>query len=194
VEGTTDYASTATSLQLLARARHGDREALEQLFQRLAPPLYRWARGRLPQWARRGADTADLVQDALVHTFQRLDRFEPRRRKALQAYLRQAVRNRVRDELRRADTNKPPMTLDGVEAMSAATPLEDQLMATEDEGRYRAALQRLEPEESELVVARLELGYSYEQLALAFKRPSADAARMAVRRALLRVAEELRLE
>ena len=41
------------------------------------------------------------------------------------------------------------------------------------------------------MVARLELGYNYSQIALAAGRPSVDAARMAVRRALLRLAEEM---
>jgi RNA polymerase sigma-70 factor (ECF subfamily) len=41
------------------------------------------------------------------------------------------------------------------------------------------------------VIARLDLGYSYAQIALACGRPTADAARMAVHRALLRLAEEM---
>ncbi|OFV88038.1 MAG: hypothetical protein A2V74_07095 [Acidobacteria bacterium RBG_16_70_10] len=55
----------------------------------------------------------------------------------------------------------------------------------------RQALANLRPEERELVVARLELGYSYAQITVATGRPSPDATRMAVRRALLRLAEEM---
>jgi RNA polymerase sigma-70 factor (ECF subfamily) len=57
---------------------------------------------------------------------------------------------------------------------------------------YEAALQRLRGEERELIVARIELGLTYSELAGALGKPSADAARMAVGRALVRLAEEMR--
>ena len=40
-------------------------------------------------------------------------------------------------------------------------------------------------------MARLELGYNYSQIAVATGRPTVDAVRMAVRRALLHLAEEM---
>ena len=120
--GRTDPEST---FRLLDRARSGDQEALEQLFGRYLKPLQRWARGRLPGWARDLADTDDLVQDTLVQTFKRIEGFEPRRVGALQAYLRQAVLNRIRDELRRK-RRQPEMTeLDGLEVDRAASPVEE---------------------------------------------------------------------
>src|SRR5213594_3096486 len=91
-----------TTMNLLAKARKGDGQAVELLFQRCVPALRRWARGRLPQYARDLADTQDLVQETILHTLHRLDTFEARHQGALQAYLRQAVVNRIRDEIRRA--------------------------------------------------------------------------------------------
>ena len=58
-----------STFHLLDRARAGDQEALERLFERHVKPLQRWARGRLPRWARDLADTDDLVQDTLLRTF-----------------------------------------------------------------------------------------------------------------------------
>src|SRR6188508_3478712 len=84
-----------STFSLIERARAGDEQALEQLFARHLKPLQRWARGRLPKWARDLADTDDLVQDTLLKTFKRIERFEPRRVGALQAYLRSAVLNRL---------------------------------------------------------------------------------------------------
>jgi hypothetical protein len=52
-----------TTFHLIERARAGDQEALERLFARHLKPLQRWARGRLPKWARDLADTDDLVQE-----------------------------------------------------------------------------------------------------------------------------------
>jgi RNA polymerase sigma-70 factor (ECF subfamily) len=70
----------------------------------------------------------------------------------------------------------------------ASSPL-DRALAGEKAGRYHAGLARLEAGERELIVGRIELGLSYQQLALATDRPSPDAARVAVRRALLRLGE-----
>ena len=94
-------APVETTIELLTLARQGDHAAIERLFARHLKPLQRFARGRLPAWARDLTDTDDLVQDALLQTFKRLENFESRHPGALQAYLRQAVMNRLRDELRR---------------------------------------------------------------------------------------------
>src|SRR5712692_909745 len=92
---------TASSGELIARARVGDSRAISALFRRHGGALRRWAKGRLPRWARSVNDTADVVQDVLLRTFRRLDRFEDRGKGALRAYLRQAVVNRINDEMRR---------------------------------------------------------------------------------------------
>src|SRR5262245_37631671 len=86
---------------LLARAREGDADALNTLFARHLPRLRQWASGRLPRWARDLSDTPDLVQDTLLQTLRKIDAFEPRHDGALHAYLRQAVLNRIRDEIRK---------------------------------------------------------------------------------------------
>ena len=179
-----------STFQLISRARNGDQQAIEQLFARHLKPLQRWASGRLPKWARDLADTDDLVQDALVQTFKRIEDFEPRRVGALQAYLRQAVLNRIRDELRRKARRPEAMDLEDLEDVSARSPLEQAIghQAIED---YEDALGRLRPEEREAIIARVEIGYSYEELAEALGKPSAEAARKTARRALLRLAEEM---
>ena len=178
--------------ELVSRARDGDHEAIERLFARHLRPLQRWASGRLPHWARDFADTDDLVQDALFQTFKRIGDFEPRRVGALQAYLRQAVVNRLRDELRRSRRQPDATDLDGLELEGRArTPLE-QAIGHEAVERYERALQRLKPEERELIVARVEMDYTYEELAQVTGKPTADAARKAARRALVRLAEEMK--
>ena len=69
------------------------------------PQLRKWARGRLPQWARSLADTQDLVQDAVMRALPKLESFEVRHPGALQSYLRQAVQNRIYDEVRKVGTH-----------------------------------------------------------------------------------------
>lgn len=183
--------SRATTRQLLRLARAGDREALDALFSRHFPALRRWAHGRLPRWARGVHETVDLVQDVMLHTFQRLDGFQAERQGALQAYLRQAVQNRIRDQLRTFSRRGPHDPLDSGAVDLQPSPF-DLAVDSETAGRYRRALQCLKPKDQELIVGSVELGYSYEQLAILAGRPSADSARVAVRRALLRLADEMR--
>jgi hypothetical protein len=94
-------AGVESTFDLLARAKAGDREATERLFTRFLPQLRRWASGRLPRWARDLMDTDDLVQETIIRALKRIDSFESRHDGALQAYLRQAIVNRIRDEVRR---------------------------------------------------------------------------------------------
>jgi RNA polymerase sigma factor (sigma-70 family) len=180
-----------STFHLINRARAGDREALERLFARHLKPLQRWASGRLPGWARDLADTDDLVQDTLVQTFKRIESFEPRGVGALQAYLRQAVLNRIRDELRRRGRRPEITDLDGLELDGGESPLE-QAIGHEAVERYERALERLKPEEREAIIARVEMGYSYEELAEALGKATPDAARKAAQRALVRLAEEMK--
>ena len=56
---------------------------------------------------------------------------------------------------------------------------------------YEAALGKLKPEDREAIVARIELGLSFQQIAQALGKPSADAARMATSRAIDRLAQEM---
>ena len=187
----TPHLEPESTFSLIERARAGDEQALERLFERHLQPLRRWARGRLPKWARDLADTEDLVQDTLLKTFKRMDSFEPRRVGALQAYLRNAVLNRLRDELRRKGRQPEFTTLDSVEIEAAASPLEAAIGREKVEA-YETALARLKPEEREAIIARVELGYSYEEVAMMLDKPTADAARKAAQRALVRLAEEMK--
>ena len=180
-----------STFSLIERARAGDEQALERLFARHLQPLQRWASGRLPKWARDLADTDDLVQDTLLKTFKRIESFEPRRVGALQAYLRNAVLNRLRDELRRKGREPALTNLDSIDLESAESPLEHAIGRQAVEA-YEDALQRLKPEEREAIIARVELGYSYEELAVMLEKPTADAARKAAERALVRLAEEMK--
>jgi RNA polymerase sigma-70 factor (ECF subfamily) len=180
-----------STLELLALAKRGDQKALESLFARYARPLRRWAHGRLPKWARDVSDTPDLVQDVLLETFKRIEHFEPRSEVALQAYLRQAVMNRVRDELRRHRRRPGTVELDSRHVDDGPSPLET-AVGEETIERYDEALQRLQESERDLIVGRVELGLSYEELADLLDKPSPEAARKAAQRALVRLAEEMK--
>jgi RNA polymerase sigma-70 factor (ECF subfamily) len=180
-----------SSIELLAKARAGDQTALEQLLTRYLPKLRRWASGRLPAWARDRDDTDDLVQETVIQTLRRIEGFEPRHEGALQAYLRQALLNRIRDAVRRVGRRGGMVPLDEQMTSRDASPLECAI-GTESVERYDAALATLREQDREAIIGRIEFGHSYAELADVLGKPSADAARVAVHRAMLRLAEAMR--
>ena len=172
---------------LVLRAKVGDRSAENEIVRRSLPRLRRFAHGRLPPAVRNGSDTEDIVQESLLHTLQRLPGFDPARPGGLQAYLRVALQNKVKDAVRRrarfsslGDVAEPvdrrPSPYDAVK--------EKELVA-----RQEAVLNQLRPSDRALLVARIELAYNYAQIARLFGKPSPDAARVAVHRALRRAVD-----
>jgi RNA polymerase sigma factor (sigma-70 family) len=182
--------STTPSSRLIARVQIGDRTALGRLVSRCLPDLRRWAHRRLPFWVRSAADTTDLVQDAVLHTLGRPDTLDLRSRRALAAYLREAVLNRIRDEHRRFARRGAHDASSDALVHPAPSPL-DGLLTHERQAGYRAALARLRPRDRELIVAHVELDYTHEQLGCMIGR-SQNAARMALARAIGRLAEQMR--
>jgi RNA polymerase sigma-70 factor, ECF subfamily len=173
-----------STIDLLERFKRGDDDAIATLVARSLPPLRRWARGRLPVWARSLADTQDLVQNAVIRSLPHLKQFEARHPGALQAYLRQAIANHIKDEIRKVRA-RPTVAGEVPDSYvdPAPTPLEHAI-GRERLEHYEAALARLRPSEQEAIIARLELQQSYEEVALALGKPTAAAARMAVARAV----------
>ena len=178
------------TIELLRRAKDGDLKARDQLLSRYLPRLGRWAAGRLPLYARSLLDTSDLVQETLFKVVEGLDRIEVRGPGGFQAYVRQAVLNRIRDEVRWAARRPGP---DGVpETLKEETPspLENAIGA-DVLARYESGLAQLSESDRELLHLRIELDFDYEEIATMTGKPSRDAVRMAVQRALARLAEEM---
>ncbi len=182
--------SDEPTIELVFKARDGDRAAVEALLQRCLPELKRWAHGRLPPAARGNLDTGDLVQETVLHVLRRLDHFEPRHVGAMQAYLHQSVINRIRDEVRKITRRPAPAELSGDLVADDTSPLEATLR-DEAYRRYRAALGDLSSREKAFVVARIEAQWTVTEIAQHFGVRSVDAARMAVSRALKRLKKAL---
>jgi RNA polymerase sigma factor (sigma-70 family) len=182
--------SDEPTIELVVRARAGDRTAAEALLERCLPSLRRWTHGQLPIAARGRLDTNDLVQEAALHLLQRLDRFEPRHVGAMQAYLRLSVINRIRDEVRRIGRQSPPVELPDDLESDRTTPLESAIR-TETYERYRLALNHLRPRDRELIVVRVETQWSFTEIARRFGMRTNDAARIAVFRAIARLKRAL---
>lgn len=161
---------------------------LAALLASLRPKLRAWARGRLPPAARRRVDTEDLVQDALLGALRNSDALDPEQPGDVDAYLRQSIRNRIRDEIRWLQNGEVRATRQDLRADPDA-PAFDRIAIAQQRRIFRKALCQLPERERELVVGCVELHLTYAELAAALGLPSAEAARSAARRAIFHLAK-----
>jgi len=183
--------SDSETMDLIVQIRAGSRGAWSQLVKRELPPLKRFAQGRLPAWARSTGDTQDIVQNVLMRALPRLSTWESQSRGALRAFLRKAVANQIVDEIRKARKRMgSPALLDSLPD-STLSPLA-RIIQDESVRKLREALAQLPESDRKLLAARFGSGYRYDEIATRLKRPSANAARVAVERAVERLAQIMR--
>ncbi len=183
-----------STAELLMRVRSGDADALSRLVRTYAPLLQRWAHGRLPSSARGLAGTEDLVQITLLRVLNQVGRFEARRPGAFLAYLRRSLLNNMRNEIRSA-SRRPAGAALGSEKLAdpGPSPLE-RAIGTRALEAYEEALDKLTDEQKGAVILKIELGCSNQEIAELLGSPSANAARMVVSRALVRLAKAMNKE
>jgi RNA polymerase sigma-70 factor (ECF subfamily) len=178
------------TVDLIRRIRAGDAHAREQLLRRFLPLLRRWAHGRLPRRLRDLNDTDDLVQVTLMKALARLDEFDSAGPGAFLGYLRTALLNQVRDEIRRHQRRPEHAELDAELGEADAPGLLEQLVGSERVRAYEQALARLPKRQQGLIVMRVEFGMSYPEIA-AEVGGTPDAARVMVARALVQLSRWL---
>lgn len=181
------YEPTVT---LIRQVRAGDAVARERLMRRFLPALQRWAHGRLPASMRDLNATDDLVQITLLRALGHLENFQDAEPGAFLAYLRQAMLNLVRDEIRRHQRRPEHAQVDAEIADAGAPSQLDALVGEERMRSYEHALACLPRRQQGLIVMRVELGMSYRQIADEVGG-SADAARVMVARALVQLSRLL---
>jgi len=128
------------------------------------------------------------VQVTLLRALERVESFELQRPGAFLAYLRRILLNALRDELRRA-ARRPRAEALPEDLVDQAPSLVEQAIGREAVAAYERALAMLPAPQQEAVILRLEFGFTYQEIAEAIGSPSANAARMTVSRAVLRLAE-----
>ncbi len=187
--------SLLQTADLLTRARAGDADAKAELFARYRVPLDRFLHARLSSPARALYETDDLVQEVFSRALARLGDFQYRGIGSFWSYLRQIGMNHVIQVSRKYEVPGRAATrpIDTVEAPVAdvATPL-GALLKKEEIEAFDRALSGVSLEYREVLLMRLELGLDYATIATECGLPSADAARMTVRRAIERVVREMR--
>lgn len=145
--------------QLIQRAKASDREAFAELYRRTVTPVYRYL------WARTGSrDVAeDLTQEVFFGALSTIGRLHASDEAGLQAWLFQIARNKLADHLRRRYRRpEAPLEAAGLISDPAFGP-EASAEELEEQGRLRAALERLTPEQRDVVLCKYVLGHDNER-------------------------------
>jgi RNA polymerase sigma-70 factor (ECF subfamily) len=135
-------------------------------------------------------ETDDLVQVTLVKALGQLDHFESAGPGAFLAYLRQALLNQVRDEIRRHARRPEHAEMDVELSDPDAPALIEQIVGGERVRAYEQALAALPKRQQGLIVMRVEFGMSYPEIA-AEVDGTPDAVRVMVARAIVQLSKLL---
>jgi RNA polymerase sigma-70 factor (ECF subfamily) len=185
------------SLECVARAREGDRDALDELFRRYEERVRRIARIRMGPRVRAVMESADLVQDTFVVAQRRIHDFEPRSHAAIVHWLARILQHQINDARDRAtaarrdlDRERPlqaDVSAPGDPPASDPSPSEI-AAAREQHEIYDACVRELEGDEREVILLRDYAGGTWEFVSAELGRPSADAALQLYCRARVKLA------
>jgi DNA-directed RNA polymerase specialized sigma24 family protein len=141
--------------------------SLEPLRRQVAS-LTRWTQLRMPASSSHAANR-DQLERHVAQTLEKLRQADPGKRTP-HATVREALSSWIRDV-----------------SVASGSPLES-AVGPEALGRYERALQKLDPAEREALLARIELAFTYRAVALSLGSQTAEAARQAVRHAIVHLA------
>ncbi len=191
-------AEPITTQLLLQRVRVGDKQALNDLYERYGMRVLAAVRARLGAKLRQKVESWDIVQEALQASLKGVSEFDDSSEGAFMRYLTRIVENRIRDKhdyfqagVRNQDKECP---LPGARSPDSSTPLDipeksgvpspsQVLVLSEDLARLEKALDELPDDARELIVAVKIEGQTYQEVGRELGK-SADAVRMQVNRAM----------
>jgi RNA polymerase sigma-70 factor (ECF subfamily) len=177
---------SADEADLLARAVGGDPEATSSLVAMVRPALVRYCRARLGRVAG-GYDAADdVAQEVCLAAVSALPRFRDQGR-PFAAFVFGIAAHKVADALRVAARTRTVATADGLPEHPDPDPGPEQQALTGDLSRRLSLLLRQLPEhQRELIVLRVAVGLTAEQVGTVLGMTAA-AVRVAQSRALQRL-------
>jgi len=189
------------SVELVRQAQDGDKQALNELFERYQDRVRRIARIRMGSKVRSFMESLDLVQNTYAVALRRFEAFELRDHASIIHWLSRILENQIRDAAdyaeaakRNRDKEAPiPVAGSGDPSTGIAVAAEDPApWQTLEKNELRAifdeCVQELEPRYREVVLLRDYAGGSWKYVAQEMKSPSDQAAREMHRRARIKLA------
>ena len=185
------------STVLLRKARQGSREALGELYSRYGTRLLAFIRMRICGDLRARVDSRDILQSALLKSFQRIEQFEGDTGATLMGWLMRIAENEIRDQVdyhhrqRRDADAAVPIDAGGVDLAAQVRSAFSEAVVSEEAERLGAALRALDPDHRDVIVLRKLEELSFKEVAARMGR-SEDACRMLLARAMVALTLQLR--
>lgn len=185
-----------TTIRLLRGARSGDRESLDQLFERYLPIVRRTVSLRLGRPLQDLSTCDDLVQESLLRAFEKLDSFRELSEGTFRNWISTCVASAVHLHFKRAGAAKRgggrvralgELGASGLSAAIFADPAAGPgtvASLREEEERLERALLELRPHQREVIVLRHICAMDAAEVARAMGFASAETARKALSRAM----------
>jgi len=179
----------AESTALLEQARRGSPEALDRLYERVAPRLLAIIRLRLGADLRARLESRDILQATLLKSFQHIDRFGGEDGASLMAWLARIAEREILDQAdylhrgRRDVARELPLDAGLDRAAAHMRSALSQAALTQEVGRLLQAIETLEPDYREVILLRKLEERSFREVAARLGR-SEDACRMLLVRAM----------
>jgi RNA polymerase sigma-70 factor (ECF subfamily) len=155
---------------LAAKARAGDRSALNALLERHLNVVYRFVSATLGP---HDANLDDVVQETLLGAAKSVGGLRGESQAQVAGWLISIARHKVADHLR-GQYNRAHESLDGSIGEAVPDPMAsvDQQVEERDRAvRLREALRELTPEQEEILMLRFILGFGIEEVAEITRRP-----------------------
>jgi RNA polymerase sigma-70 factor (ECF subfamily) len=206
-EASSDPAVPPDSVALFRKAKGGDAQASEALFERYSPWLHGLARRRMGAQIRELAESGDVAQEALLEAVSDLPQLEIQGgRSHLRRLFARLVHHRIsalwrhhhaeRRDRQREQALDPDWEVREGGASAEPTAPEpgplDQVLDLESGRLLRECLAELDPVHAKVIELRSIQRLPWHQVAHELGRPSPDAARMLHRRAVLEIRSALR--
>lgn len=177
------------STALLVRVRQGSREALDSLYGRIAAKLLAIVRLRMGPGLRARLESRDILQSALLRSFERLEQFDGRDSQSLMSWLARIAENEIRDRAdyfgrQRRDAALDVSIEDALGGIpGAARSVLSRMLIDERLTRLVRALEELPAHHREIIVLRRLEELSFPEIGTRLGK-SEDACRMLFARAM----------
>lgn len=143
----------------IVRCQRGDRAAFEPLVQRYMRRAAAFALG----WAGNHEDALDLSQEAFARAFRSISRFDPER--PFYPWFHRILRNLCINHIGRARHSRELQMEDGMSISTSEPSPADHAERAEVSRQVRAAIDRLPPQDREIVILREFQDQSYAEIA-----------------------------
>lgn len=174
---------------VVADAVAGDRNALREVLEIIRPIVVRYVRARIGTAERSGLSADDVAQEVCLAAMQALPRYQDQGRPFL-AFVYGIAAHKVADAHRAAGRNKADPTDVVPERFDVNAGPEQLAMNADSASRMDALLKILPEKQREILILRVVVGMSAEEVAEAVGS-TAGAVRVAQHRALARLKTEI---